>query len=65
MNPANPAGLRAGYGSWSVGATVEFENGALAFLNENTVIEFYELSLDNGMRSYEASSFARANGSFL
>jgi FecR protein len=32
-------------------ATVEFENGALAFLNENTVIEFYELSLDNGMRS--------------
>src|ERR1700722_11315646 len=32
-------------------ATVEFENGALAFLNENTVIEFYDLSLDNGMRS--------------
>ena len=32
-------------------ATVEFENGALAFLNENTVIEFYELSLDNGRRT--------------
>jgi hypothetical protein len=32
-------------------ATVEFENGALAFLNENTVMEFYELSLDNGTRS--------------
>jgi FecR protein len=29
-------------------ATVEFENGALAFLNENTVIEFYDLSLDEG-----------------
>jgi hypothetical protein len=32
-------------------ATVEFENGALAFLNENTVLEFYELSLDNGVRT--------------
>jgi hypothetical protein len=32
-------------------ATVEFESGALAFLNENTVIEFYDLSLDNGAHS--------------
>src|SRR5580704_6000838 len=29
-------------------AEVEFENGAMAFLNENTVLEFYELSLDDG-----------------
>ena len=26
-------------------AEVEFENGAMAFLNENTVFEFYDLSL--------------------
>jgi FecR protein len=29
-------------------AEVEFENGAMAFLKENTVLEFYDLSLDNG-----------------
>src|SRR5271167_5164000 len=32
-------------------AEVEFENGAMAFLNENTVLEFYDLSLDNGART--------------
>ncbi len=32
-------------------ATVEFESGALAFLNENTVVEFYDLSLENGART--------------
>src|SRR5271156_3531918 len=32
-------------------AAVEFENGAMAFLNENTVLEFYDLSLDNGART--------------
>lgn len=32
-------------------AEVEFENGAMAFLKENTVLEFYDLSLDNGARS--------------
>ncbi|MGB2592328.1 MAG: FecR family protein [Candidatus Acidiferrum sp.] len=30
---------------------VEFENGAMAFLNENTVLEFYDLSLDDGART--------------
>src|SRR5579863_8456793 len=30
---------------------VEFENGAMAFLNENTVLEFYDLSLDDGARN--------------
>ena len=29
-------------------AEVEFENGAMAFLSPNTVIEFYDLSLDDG-----------------
>jgi len=29
-------------------AEVEFENGAMAFLSGNTVIEFYDLSLDDG-----------------
>src|SRR5579862_5306606 len=29
-------------------AAVEFENGATAFLNENTVLEFYDLSLEDG-----------------
>jgi FecR protein len=29
-------------------AEVEFENGALAFLSENTVLEFYDLSLNDG-----------------
>jgi Family of unknown function (DUF6600)/FecR protein len=32
-------------------AEVEFENGAMAFLSENTVLEFYDLSLDDGARS--------------
>jgi hypothetical protein len=32
-------------------AAVEFENGAMAFLNENTVLEFYDLSVDNGART--------------
>ena len=30
-------------------AEVEFENGAMAFLNENTVLQFYDLSLKDGM----------------
>jgi hypothetical protein len=29
-------------------AEVEFENGAMAFINENTVLEFFDLSLDDG-----------------
>jgi uncharacterized membrane protein YgcG len=29
-------------------AEVEFENGAMAFLAENTVVEFYDLSLNDG-----------------
>ena len=29
-------------------AEVEFENGTLAFLKENTVLEFYDLSLKDG-----------------
>lgn len=32
-------------------AEVEFENGALAFLNENTVLDFYDLSLNDGART--------------
>jgi hypothetical protein len=32
-------------------AEVEFENGAMAFLNENTVLEFFDLSLDDGDRT--------------
>ncbi len=32
-------------------AEVEFENGAMAFLNQNTVLEFYDLSLDDGART--------------
>jgi hypothetical protein len=32
-------------------AEVEFENGAMAFLNANTVLEFYDLSLDDGART--------------
>ncbi len=31
-------------------AEVEFENGAMAFLSANTVMEFYDLSLDSGAR---------------
>jgi hypothetical protein len=30
-------------------AEVEFENGAMAFLSGNTVIEFYDLTLDEGL----------------
>jgi hypothetical protein len=32
-------------------AEVEFENGAMAFLNESTVLEFYDLSLEDGGRT--------------
>ncbi|PYT52859.1 MAG: hypothetical protein DMG43_10555, partial [Acidobacteria bacterium] len=32
-------------------AEVEFENGAMAFLKENTVLEFYDLSLHDGART--------------
>jgi hypothetical protein len=32
-------------------AEVEFENGAMAFLKENTVLEFYDLSLEDGART--------------
>src|SRR5258707_5155703 len=32
-------------------AEVEFENGAMAFLKENTVLEFYDLSLNDGART--------------
>lgn len=32
-------------------AEVEFENGAMAFLKENTVLEFYDLSLNDGDRT--------------
>jgi hypothetical protein len=31
-------------------AEVEFENGAMAFLSSNTLIEFYDLSLEDGAR---------------
>ncbi|HKV63422.1 MAG TPA: FecR family protein [Candidatus Acidoferrum sp.] len=31
-------------------AEVEFENGTIAFLKENTVLEFYDLSLNDDMR---------------
>src|SRR5437763_824769 len=32
-------------------AEVEFENGAMAFLAENTVLEFYDLSLQDGAKT--------------
>src|SRR6266700_8221796 len=32
-------------------AEVEFENGAMAFLKENTVLEFYDLSLNDAART--------------
>ena len=32
-------------------AEVEFENGAMAFLSDNTVLEFYDLSLEDGALS--------------
>jgi hypothetical protein len=31
-------------------AAVEFENGTMAFLSENTVLQFYDLSLNDGAR---------------
>jgi hypothetical protein len=44
--------LREGYvlATGSGRAEVEFENGALAFLSGNTVVEFYDLSLHDGGR---------------
>ncbi len=44
--------LREGYvlATGSGRAEVEFENGAMAFLSENTVVEFYDLSLHDGGR---------------
>ena len=32
-------------------AEVEFENGALAFLSNNTTLEFYDLSLEDGSKT--------------
>ena len=32
-------------------AEIEFENGAMAFLKENTILEFYDLSLKDGART--------------
>jgi hypothetical protein len=32
-------------------AEVEFENGTMAFLGENTVLEFYDLSLEDGAKT--------------
>jgi hypothetical protein len=32
-------------------AEIEFENGNMAFLSENTVLEFYDLSLEDGART--------------
>ncbi len=32
-------------------AEVEFENGAMAFLSEDTVLEFYDLSLEDGAKT--------------
>ena len=32
-------------------AEIEFENGAVAFLNANTVLDFYDLSLQDGART--------------
>jgi len=43
--------IRQGYALATDGngrAEVEFENGAMAFLSGNTLIEFYDLSLDDG-----------------
>ena len=44
--------IREGYAlSTDAGrAVVEFENGAMAFLSENTIVEFYDLSLHDGDR---------------
>jgi hypothetical protein len=54
-------------------AEVEFENGAMAFLSANTLIEFYDLSLDDGayitrlvLRQGSAIFYAHpANGDFF
>jgi hypothetical protein len=42
--------IRQGYvvSTGSGRAEVEFENGAMAFLNGNTILEFYDLSMDDG-----------------
>src|SRR5580693_8687986 len=32
-------------------AEVEFENGSMAFLSDNTVLEFYDLSLEDGAKT--------------
>src|ERR1700761_4461295 len=44
--------LREGYvlATGTGRAEVEFENGAMAFLGNNTVVEFYDLSLHDGGR---------------
>jgi hypothetical protein len=44
--------IREGYAlsTESGRAQVEFENGAMAFLGENTIVEFYDLSLNDGDR---------------
>jgi len=44
--------IREGYAlsTESGRAEVEFENGAMAFLGENTIVEFYDLSLRDGDR---------------
>jgi len=44
--------IREGYvlSTGSGRAEVEFENGAMAFLGDNTVVEFYDLSLHGGGR---------------
>jgi hypothetical protein len=45
--------IRQGYvlGTDNGRAEVEFENGAMAFLKENTVLEFYDLSLHDSART--------------
>src|SRR6266571_5703118 len=37
-------------------AEVEFENGAVAFLKENTVLQFYDLSLNEDRKSTRLNS---------
>jgi len=54
-------------------AQVEFENGAMAFLGDNTVLEFYDLSLEDGakttrlvLRQGTASFYVKAaNGDYF
>lgn len=45
--------LRQGYVVATDGgrAEIEFENGAMAFLSENSVLDFYDLSLNDGART--------------